>query len=443
MSGTRSIIVVGGGLSGLAAAVSLGATGLRVCVLEQRPRAGGRASSFLDRESGEEVDNGQHLLIAGYRRTFHFLRITGAERLVAVQPFASYTFHHPEHGFGRLDLPRFPVPWHLVAGILRFRLLTLRDRLGVLRAGLSLRAAGGGAAGTIRSWLERQRQSQEAVRTFWEPLAMAIMNERIEVAAAGPFLRALATAFLGGAGGAAAVLPTVGLSRLFVDGARSFIDTHGGEIRCGADVTALRVQADRALGVTLRGGETIDGDGVVLAVPWRQAARLLPGIAGDRVPSSSPILSVHLWFERDFMPEPFTGLIGRRVQWVFNRRRFAPDSGTGGHLSAVISAAHEFVGLSNDALIAMALEDIRSAYPDCPETALRALVLREKRATYASGVETEQLRPGTATTIGNVALAGDWTATGLPATIEGAVISGERAALHLLREFGILHDAER
>jgi hydroxysqualene dehydroxylase len=357
-------------------------------------------------------------------------------------------FHHPDQGFGRLQLPRLPAPWHLVTGILRFGLLPLRDRLGILRAGTALRAIGRANATapgdtTILEWLHTQRQRPEAIRSFWEPLAVSIMNERIETAAAGPFLRALAAAFLHDPHDAAAMLPSVGLSRLFVDGARDYIASHGGTVRCGADVAAIRLVDQSAAGVLLRNGAAVDGDAVLLAVPWHQAHTLLPEIPDEPPPASSPILSIHLWFEHDFMPEPFVGLIGRRVQWIFNRRLFAPGEGKGGHLSAVISAAHDFVGLSNGTITAIALEDVRSAYDACPAAALRSVVIREKRATYSSRPAIERLRPGPVTRVKNMALAGDWTNTGLPATIEGAIISGERAALHLLREFGIFLDAQR
>jgi zeta-carotene desaturase len=204
------------------------------------------------------------------------------------------------------------------------------------------------------------------------------------------------------------------------------------EVKCNADVQRVLVENGRATGVRLRSGETIKGGEVIVAVPWHEARVLLGGITppdpGWVGVGASPIVSVHLWFPEDFMPDESVGLIGRRVHWVFNRRRISREPLPGGHLSVVISAAVEVVDWTNEALIAQAVADIRSVYPRCPATASRGVVIREKRATFSLTPAVEALRPGAITAIPNLFLAGDWTDTGLPATIEGAVQSGELCA---------------
>jgi squalene-associated FAD-dependent desaturase len=427
------VIVVGGGAAGLAAAVRLAGRDIPVILLEQRPRAGGRTYSFRDTVSGENIDNGQHLLLAGYRHTLAFLTTIGARALLDVQSRPALVFHHPDRGIHRLELPDLPAPFHLITALLRFGLFGPADRLRLLRAGTTLRSPAARFAGrTVGEWLTSAGQSAETRRSFWDPLTIAVMNELPERAAAVPFLRALQTAFLGSADGAALAVPAVGLSELLVDPAVGYLAAHGARVQYGADVVRVLLSGGRVAGVQVRDGGTVEGSAVILAVPWHAAGALLeesvPLSGGWNTIAASPIVSVHLWFPEDFMPEASVGLIGRRVHWVFNRRKICREAFPGGHLSVVISAAGELVDWTNEALIAQAVADIRSVYSRCPVQATRGVVIREKRATPSLTPAVEAMRPGSVTAVANLFLAGDWTDTGLPATIEGAVLSGERCA---------------
>ena len=429
---------MGGGISGLSAGVALSERGIPVIVLDQKPVMGGRAYSFYDATSGDIVDNGQHVLIAGYSRTFNFLRRIGTLQQLTIQPSLSILFHHPQRGFRRLTLPHLPSPFHFLAGILTCSLWSFHDRLKLLRDGASflkteqrmneeLRDL------TIKQWLDGAGQDEELQRTFWNPLAIAIMNEQPSVASALTFATSLRKAFLGSRLSAAIALPTTGLNELYVQHAAEFITSHGGEIRCNGDVDSVSVKAKSVLGVQLRGGEMVEGRAVILAVPPHKLRPLLPAeIPFDpTIFSWSPIVSVHLWFEKDFMNDDFVGIIGRTTQWLFNRRKINREAGKGGHVSAVISAAHELVDKSNEETLATVLTDIRSVYPQVTAPT-HFLVIREKRATYSSNPTVDLQRPGHKTSMENLYLAGDWTATGFPATIEGAVISGERCAAEIV-----------
>ncbi len=430
MSVRNPIIIVGGGLSGLTAAVRLTSADVPVLLLEQKPYLGGRARSFPDPESGDVVDNGQHLLIAGYRRTRELLRTIGGHEDLYIQKRPLLLFHHPTRGFGRVMLHLLPAPLHFLWGIMRFTILPIGDRLNILKAGLHLRSLGEtglerAAAMTIAEWLDERRQSAESRRCFWEPLATAIMNEKTTAASAGPFLRALAAAFLTDPAGSALAFPRVGLSQLFADRAQEYIAAHHGHVRCGTDVESVRLDGGLAAGVRLKDGTTIAGDAVILAVPWYRSGALMQGLAGDEF-ADSPIVSIHLWFNEECMPHESVGLIGRRVQWLFNRRMINREKGRGAHLSAVISAAREYSAMSNDELVALVLEDLRSVYPGASTHPTHSMVIREKRATFSVTPDAERKRPGQQTSVPNLFLAGDWTKTGLPATIEGAVMSAER-----------------
>ena len=426
----RPVVIVGGGLSGLAAAVDLGAAGVPVLLLEQKPAAGGRACSYTDPTTGDIIDNGQHLLIAGYERTFAYLDRTGARHLTATQLRPVLPFHHPDRGFVEFRLPALPAPLHLFWGIATTPLLSLPDRIRLLRAGRALRRFETVSGVTITRWLDTQHQSAEARRCFWEPLAVAIMNEQMDRAPASLFLRTLRTAFLDHWSRAALVFPQAGLSTVFVDPACAFIERHGGVVRCGAEVVSLQTDGALVRGVTLKGGERVPCGAVILAVPPEKMMNLwpvdvpLPRNINAMVPAAvSPIISIHLWFEHPFMDREVLGLIGRRVHWIFRKQR---------HISATISAASSLVGMSNEELVNITVEDLRSVFGGAVGLPVHAMVLREKRATFSATPANEECRPGPITAAKNLLLAGDWTDTGLPATIEGAIRSGQTCARLIL-----------
>jgi squalene-associated FAD-dependent desaturase len=436
----KPVVIVGGGLAGLSAGVTLSRSGVPVLILEQRPSTGGRAASFIDGDTGDMIDYGQHVMIAAYRRTLGMLDTIGSRDLVSIQETLSLAFHHPSRGFCSFSLPAFPGGLAFLAGILGTDLFSAADKVRILRAGIAMKSFSpdhpeGVGALTIRQWLDLQGQSDETRRSFWEPLAIAIMNEHIATASALVFLRSLKLAFQEEPGGSSLVIARTGLSELFAAPSQAFIERHGGRVRAGADAVATLVVDDRVAGVRLRDGEMIECSAVILAVPSYRARSLLPeGLSRSGFLREveqfalSPIISLHLWFSSDFMPQEFLGIIGGNAQWIFNRRRIERSDKPGGHVSVVISAAGELVDRSQSELTEMAVADLHSVFGRDIGRPERSIVVRERRATFSCTPETERKRPQVRTPVGNLMLAGDWTATGLPATIEGAVISGETAA---------------
>jgi squalene-associated FAD-dependent desaturase len=465
------VIVIGAGFAGLSAAAALAAEGRRVRVLEARGRLGGRASAHFDKASEEWIDNGQHVLAGCYYDTFAFLDRVGAARNVYVQPSLDVPFID-EHGkASRLRCPRWPSPWHLIGGVFRWSGIGWADRIAlgrVLRVVQAMRrdqqrgrrsVERERAAGeTVDGWLARHGQPGRLRTLFWEPLAVAALNQDVRVAGAASFVRVLIEMFGPDPRGASLAFPVVPLDRLFADPAKAFVEARGGEVRLHS-LARVIVEGGRVVAVEVR-GERMPASHVIAAVPWfdvpqlvrgadRELSALMATVAAMR---TSPIVTVNVWFDRPVLDTPFVGLPGRVMQWVFDKSAIW-DEGTGSgleraagsadagasaasgrdggrisHLSLVSSGAEAVVRASNDELIALAEKELRESLPRARDARLlRATVVREAQATFSLALD-QPARPGTATPVQGLWLAGDWLDTGLPATIESAVVSGHRAA---------------
>jgi len=439
-------IVIGAGFAGLSAATRLTRDGARVLVLEARARLGGRATAFADRETGELVDNGQHVLTGGYTETFAFLREIGAIDHVRVQPQLRVTMIDRSGRRTRLDCPDLPAPLHLLAGVLDWEALGWADRLSVLKMAGPMRTArralrpgshqlAASPGETVENWLIRNGQTARLRELLWEPLALAALNQPANQAAAPAFARVLAEMFGADARAAAIALPTRPLHLMYAEPARRYVEDRGGAVVTSAPA-AIVVSTGGDIAVRAR-GEVFRAAAVIAAVPWHALAgafedpplSLEQTLANARLMASSPIATVNLWFDRAVLDEPFLGLPGRQMQWVFDKRAlFEADAHEAAHLSLVSSGAEATMRLDNRALVGIAHGELLDALPAARRARLiRATVIREPNATF-SLAPGQPARPGTATALPRLFLAGDWIATGLPATIESAVRSGHRAA---------------
>jgi zeta-carotene desaturase len=431
------VVVIGAGFAGLSAAVRLVDRGARVLVVEQRRRLGGRATAFADPATGEPVDNGQHALFGCYHETFEFLWAIGAGDRVALDERLDLTVVARDGTRSRLHTPAWPPPLHLVGGLLSWSALGWRDRVAALKMGLALRGVasngrrGGGHPLTVHEWLLAHGQTPRLCELLWEPLVVAALNQSPHVAEAGPFVEVLSRMFSGSRRDAAIGLPRVPLDALYAVPAREWLESRGSSVRPG--VTArVAAMGDRAAGVDLN-GERIEAGAVISSVPWHAFPDVARGIApldalarNAEAMAASPIVTVNLWYDRAVADGAFVGLPGRRFQWAFDKARIFGSSA--GHLSLVSSGADDVVGMGNDELIALAAAEMSDALPAAKAATLRrGLVVRERMATF-SLAPGQPTRPGTETPLRGFFLAGDWTDTGLPATIEGAVVSGHRAA---------------
>ena len=427
------VIVIGAGFAGLSAATALAEAGIKVHVLEARPGLGGRATAFREPVTGERIDNGHHALAGCYAETLQFLRRIGAEGKLHRPSTLRVSMIDEDNRRSVLALPPLPSPLHLLGGVLAWDALNWSDRLSVIRFG-------GALAGrtvpdeslTVRQWLEQQRQSPRLCRMLWEPLALATLNQSIDEAGARPFRAVLTRMFGPGPDASALLMSAVPLDELWAEPARTFLQAAGSIVTTSARAQVV-VEGNRTMGVRVRGAFTATSV-VVAAVPWFAFADLFAGVPAGLSESlasaaalrSAPIVTVNLWFDGGNLEDEMIGLPGRTFQWVFDKGRLAGSSQS--HLSLIASGADAVCAATNEELIATAVRELRGALPGFRDTPLRhAVVMRERRATF-SLKPGGPARPGTATPVTGLFLAGDWIETGLPATIEGAVISGHQAA---------------
>jgi hydroxysqualene dehydroxylase len=454
----RSVLIIGGGFAGLAAAVDLAEAGRRVLLLERRSFLGGRAYSFTDKTTGDTIDNGQHLMMGCYHRTIRFLEKIGSLDKLKFQPDPQVDFLQEESNGSvtraSFKCPPLPAPLHLLGGLARLKTIGWGDRLRALGVGLAVRTLNGDrdklAEITVREWLDSLGQSERIQRRFWNPMALATLNEGPDVASADMFARVIELGFMRTKRDSAMVLSRVGLSDLYTLQARNFIEDRGGEILLNADVSQIEFartgggEGYAVAGVTLRSGDRIEADTVISAVPYFALRRMLaPEFAAAHFPyldrlKSAPIVSINLWYEQPITDLEFVGLLDSPIEWVFNKTAInqsaegARSEGPGQRrqrLALVISGAHEAATRPKEELIALADEQIKRFFPAARRQRLfHGFVVREHEATISHPVGTARLRPSGRTQFDNFFLAGDWTATGLPATIEGAVQSGQECA---------------
>ncbi|MGI4952206.1 MAG: hydroxysqualene dehydroxylase HpnE [Janthinobacterium lividum] len=409
----QHVHVVGAGLAGLAAGLSLVEAGVRVTLHDAAPHAGGRCRSYHDPVLDCRIDNGNHLLLSGNRATFAFLDQVGARDSLVGPSRALFPFMDLGTGDRWTLRPnRGPVPWWLLLPGRRVPGMRLSDALPTLR--LRKAAAHATVAGVL--------PPSALYHRLFEPLAIAALNTMPDVGSA-RLLGAIVQETLAAGGGACIpAVPRHGLSESFIDPALAWLQARGAGLQLGSRIGALATGNGRVTGL---GNQALGPDeGVVLAVPAPVAGTLLPGLS---VPTQfEAILNVH--FKVDAVPHQgdlheagFMGLVGSIAEWVFVKP---------GIVSTTTSAGNRFLAMDTEAFAQQVWADVQRAL-QLPATMPPHRVVKEKRATFAATPAQEALRPPTRTSFTNLALAGDWTATGLPATIEGAIRSGRAAAATL------------
>ncbi len=431
----RRVAIVGGGLAGLAAGCALADAGLQVTLFERRPYLGGRASSYEHPGTGEVVDNCQHLLLGCCTNLIHFYERLGVSS--KIRWFDEMTFIEPGGRASRVAPSFLPAPLHNATSFLRAHHLSLRDKLAIGRAfAAMIRPAQDDSDENFRHWLQRHGQTERAVERFWKPILTSALNEDLERMSVRHSIQVFRKSFLKSAAAGRIGLPSVPLSELY-SSASDYVRARGGQVLLRNAVTSLCPRAD-SVKISGSAGEQ-DFDIAVLAVPFQTAASLLPQEPqAEPVKTNlehfepSPITGIHLWFDREITPLPHAVLLDRTIQWMFQKSKFQQDGlrdGPGSYVELVVSASKTLVQKSREEILELAQRELAEFFPEVNGAkVLKAAVIKEIYATYAILPGLDRYRPGAKTVWARLFLAGDWTATEWPATMEGAVRSGYLAA---------------
>ncbi|HSR08054.1 MAG TPA: hydroxysqualene dehydroxylase HpnE [Bryobacteraceae bacterium] len=417
------VIVIGGGMAGLAAAAALGGAGHSVKVLESRPFLGGRATSYEvgNGEEAEFIDNCQHILLRCCVNLLDFYERLGVEQDIAFS--REFTFIEPGGRRSVLRSGMLPAPAHFAESFLKLSFLNFSEKVSVGRA---IQAVGREIRRTdldrisMLDWLKEQRQPPRAIERFWRQVLVSAINEELDRMAAAHGLQVFRLGFLARKDAYEMGVPNVPLGRLYSGDAWKRIG--GVELCLRNPVSRVVIEENTVRGV-LAGEREVRGDYFVCALPFERVNAVAPELGVDvREFEHSPITGIHLWFDRPVTDLPHATLLDRTMQWMFNKHE-------GRYVQLVVSASRSLSEMPRAEVIALALKELGEFFPAVREAKLeKAHVVKEIRATFSAKPGLEAHRPGNRTKVGNLFLAGDWTKSGWPATMEGAVRSGYLAA---------------
>jgi zeta-carotene desaturase len=470
--------VIGGGLAGISAGCALADAGYKVTLFERRPYLGGRASSYEHPGTGEVVDNCQHVLLGCCTNLIDLYRRFGAED--KIRWFTSLTFIEPGGRQSVIGPSMLPAPLHSAPSFLAASSFSLGDKLAIARAMLALMGKlPEDTAKNFAQWLARHGQTERAVERFWKPVLVSAINEDLDRISVRYGAQVFRESFLKSAAAGRMGVPKVPLTDLYSRGAE-YIRFRGGEVRLRASVDSVRVaQGSSPVPELVHAGEATSSndlsfraersaveeslatprtvavttnsttelfDCCILAVPYFTIAKLLPDDAPGRDLAatagkfeSSPITGIHLWFDRKITDLPHAVLLDRTIQWMFQKSQLLDtrvaqgsspvQAAQGCYLELVVSSSKSLVNMKREEIIELALGELAEFFPTVKDAQLlKAAVIKEVHATYSAQPQSDSYRPNTVTAWPNIFLAGDWIATGWPATMEGAVRSGYNAA---------------
>ena len=440
-----TVAIAGGGLAGLAAGCALAEAGFKVTLFEKRPYLGGRASSYQHPGTGEVVDNCQHVLLGCCTNLLDFYRRAGVED--KIRWYEKLTFLEPGGRASVIAPSALPAPLHTAPAFLKADCLNFRDKLGISRAMAVLAPRTPADDGqSFLDWLNRHGQTEQAIERFWKTILVSALNEDLDQVSVPYAAQVVRESFLKSPAAGRMGIPTVPLTDLYST-AGDYIRARGGEVQLRAGVESFRSEGFDVF-VTVNGEEK-RFDYLLLALPFDALGRILPNTA-SAAPlagaleqfSTSPITGIHLWFDRQISDLDHAVLLDRTIQWMFHKSRLiaarnqdAPENRNGGsYIELVVSCSRSLVEKSKTEIVELAMKEAQEFFPGSPDAVLlKSTVIKEVHATYSPRPGIEQYRPKPETAWPRVFLGGDWTATGWPATMEGAVRSGYLAAESLAR----------
>jgi zeta-carotene desaturase len=438
-----SVAVAGGGLAGLAAGCALAQAGFRVTLFERRPYLGGRASSYQHPGTGEVVDNCQHVLLGCCTNLVDFYRRIGVEE--KIRWFERLVFVEPGGRLSAIAPGLLPAPLHTAFSFLLAPSLDLGDKLAIARAMLAIaRGAEDDGSENFLHWLERHGQTPRAIERFWKVVLVSALNEDLERSSVMYGAQVFRESFLKSAAAGRMGVPTVPLTELY-HAAGEYIRQRGGEVQLRAPVENFTAEQEKVK--LCVAGKEVECDFAMLALPFNAVAAVLPqGSEAEPLRrsagqlESSPITGIHLWFDRQVSDLDHAVLLDRTIQWMFHKSKLLgrDKEGSGSYLELVVSSSKALVDKSKNEIIDLAVRELQEFFPQArPARLVKSTVIKEVHATWSPAPGVDRHRPPNVTAWPRMFLAGDWTATGWPATMEGAVRSGYLAAEALARAAGV------
>ena len=445
------VAIVGGGLAGLAAGCALADAGFEVTLFERRSYLGGRASSYEHPGTGEVVDNCQHVLLGCCTNLVQFYNRLGVEN--KIRWYDRLTFLEPDGRASTIAPSALPAPFHTAPSFLGAACLSLSDKIAIARAMAALMPRlPQDNRESFFAWLRRHRQTERAIERFWKTILVSALNEDLERMSVPYAAQVIRESFLKSAAAGRMGVPTVPLTELYSAGG-DYIQARGGETRFRSGVECFRADASEVR--LYVGGKEVGFDFVVLAVPFDVLLGMLPQVT-EAEPlrknllqfETSPITGIHLWFDRQITDLDHAVLLDRTIQWMFHKSKLLASAGragrppdsrrdagaadserSGSYVELVVSSSKTLVERSKSGITELALQEVREFFPGARDAKLlKSTVIKEVNATFSPQTGIDAYRPKPETVWPRVFLAGDWIATGWPATMEGAVRSGYTAA---------------
>jgi squalene-associated FAD-dependent desaturase len=441
---TCDVIVVGAGAAGLAAAAALTGAGKTVTVLERKPYVGGRACSYEHPALGEVVDS-QHVLLGCCTNLIELCEQAGSAD--KIRWYDKQTFLEPNGSSSTIETSGLPAPLHFAPSFASMSTLGWRDKLGLARGLMEFfRGYPAEDNESVEQWLKRTRQTERSIRHFWNPILMATLNDNAAHCSTRYAGKVFHELFIKSSTGGRLGIPTAPLSEFYAAIAR-LIETRGGVVQLRASVETITQQQDGRWRVGVADRDYV-ADSIVLAVPFEQTQKLLPAVrlndhyAGlalntrDQLELKlarqvhSPFTSVLFWFDREITDLDHAWLLDTTIEWFFHKsriRRYAPEKGS--YVELVIAGSRTQLGMTREEILSSALQELAMFFPEVKRANLvKNGVLKEARATFSVLPGLDRFRPGAQTDWPGFFLAGDWTATEWPSTMEGATRSGRLAA---------------
>lgn len=443
----QSVVVVGGGLAGLSASCALADSGFRVQLIERRPYLGGRASSYRHPGTEEVIDNCQHVLLGHCVNLLDLYRRLGVGQ--AVRWFDRLTFLEPGGARSVVQPSLLPAPFHSAPSFLRARAFSLADKLAIAR-GMSafLRGLPPDSEGSFDGWLARHGQTRGAIEHFWKPVMISALNEDLDCISTHYAGQVIRKSLLCSPAAGRMGIPVIPLSDLY-GRAVDYLQARGGRVELRAAACGFELSEHGRQWSVRTEEKRFTADAVIFALAFENMSRLLPALPenpeADKLKTAlaqfahSPITGIHLWFDREITDLDHAILLDATIQWIFHKSRLQPErrGRAGSYVELVVSASKSMVDMPRQQIIDLALRELAGFIPAAADARLeKAVVVKEVRATYSIRPGLDALRPSSASPWPGAYLAGDWVATGWPATMEGAVRSGYMAAEAVSREAG-------